>query len=224
MSAMELAMTIWRRVVSLVPRVRAHAPALVALALLAAPASAQSGFEAATIQPSHDCYVGKLPIHTSPGCITVRTPIAIAYGVSSQRDLVSSPRPRVSGGPAWLDSNRYDISAKAERPAPLVDMPGPMLQRLLTERLNLRVHTEFREGPTYDLIKGRNPKLKVTVAGSCKVVDPNEALALSKTGANESGSQFCGSHVLFKGAGAIATTLEAQGVTMEQFDNRILPV
>jgi uncharacterized protein (TIGR03435 family) len=57
---------------------------------------------------------------------------------------------QVPGGPAWLDSDRYDIEAKAEGNADFGKML-PMVKALLTERFALRVHRETRRLPVYEL-------------------------------------------------------------------------
>jgi uncharacterized protein (TIGR03435 family) len=67
---------------------------------------------------------------------------------------------RVIGGPDWVQTARYDITAKAPRefrPTP----PGPpaemllMIRSLLEERFKLRVHRETRELPAYELTLAR---------------------------------------------------------------------
>lgn len=58
---------------------------------------------------------------------------------------------QISGGPSWLDTDRYDIQAKAARPSTL-DQLHQMFQRLLVERFNLRFHRETKEMATYELI------------------------------------------------------------------------
>ena len=56
----------------------------------------------------------------------------------------------------------YDIVAKAEGGgAPTRDEFRPMLQKLLAERFNLKVHHEMKEMPVYALVVGKNgPKFK----------------------------------------------------------------
>ena len=64
---------------------------------------------------------------------------------------------QMSGGPAWLTGDRFDVEATAGS-----DIPGPgvertllkmrMLQTLLAERFKLKVHHETREGPIYSLV------------------------------------------------------------------------
>jgi uncharacterized protein (TIGR03435 family) len=70
-------------------------------------------------------------------------------------------------GPAWLDSERYDIVAKVPEGA-TKDQLNLMLRSLLAERFHLTLHRETKELPVYELVVGKNgPKLKETV------VDPN---------------------------------------------------
>jgi uncharacterized protein (TIGR03435 family) len=61
---------------------------------------------------------------------------------------------QIVSGPGWLDTDRFDINAKAPdnmRPEHI----GPMLQALLTERFNLQTHREVRELPVLALERVR---------------------------------------------------------------------
>jgi hypothetical protein len=64
---------------------------------------------------------------------------------------------QIVGGPSWLNSDRFDIVAKAEGD-PGVDAQGrptrliAMLKVLLEERFKVKVHTEMRETQTYALV------------------------------------------------------------------------
>jgi uncharacterized protein (TIGR03435 family) len=58
---------------------------------------------------------------------------------------------QVSGGPAWLDSERFDIDAKPERPATR-EQTMVLLQTLLAERFQLALHHESKEMPGYALV------------------------------------------------------------------------
>jgi len=63
-------------------------------------------------------------------------------------------------GPSWIDSERYDITAKVPDGVPADQVPA-MLQALLTERFKMAVHKETKEEPIYALIVGKGgPKLK----------------------------------------------------------------
>ncbi len=80
---------------------------------------------------------------------------------------------KVVGGPAWIDTDRFDIEAKAgedfskdtDRVVALGhDAPRKMmamLQTLLAERFNVKVHRETREDTVYSLLVTKSgPKLQ----------------------------------------------------------------
>jgi uncharacterized protein (TIGR03435 family) len=63
-------------------------------------------------------------------------------------------------GPSWLDSERYDINAKVPDGVSKEQIPA-MLQALLAERFQMKVHRETKEQSVYALVVGKNgPKLK----------------------------------------------------------------
>jgi uncharacterized protein (TIGR03435 family) len=65
------------------------------------------------------------------------------------------------GVPKWMETDRYDIVAKADIPGPDMDIDDlwPMLQALLKERFHLAVHTEERPVTAYTLMAVK-PKMK----------------------------------------------------------------
>jgi uncharacterized protein (TIGR03435 family) len=66
---------------------------------------------------------------------------------------------QVVSGPAWLDTDRYDIEAKTGRPEKLEqDQMGPPLQNLLRDRFGLQFHREMRELTIYALVVEKNQK------------------------------------------------------------------
>src|SRR5664279_6215744 len=66
-------------------------------------------------------------------------------------------------GPGWLDTERYDITAKVPKGATKDDLKL-MLQGLLAERFKLTLHHETKELPMYALVVGKGgPKLKESV-------------------------------------------------------------
>src|SRR5262249_21050048 len=63
-------------------------------------------------------------------------------------------------GPAWLDSERFDITAKVPDGVSKEQIPA-MLQVLLAERFKMTVRKEGKEEPIYGLVVGKGgPKLK----------------------------------------------------------------
>ena len=59
------------------------------------------------------------------------------------------------GAPAWLNTERYDIDARAAAPPGGPEALMPMVRRLLVERFNLKAHTEMRELTAYALVFAR---------------------------------------------------------------------
>lgn len=78
----------------------------------------------------------------------------------------------ISGGPHWINSDLFEIDAKAEMPQTWGTLNGPMLRSLLQERFHLRIRKETREVPVYviSVAKG-GPKLQ-TSKGDCVTIDP----------------------------------------------------
>jgi uncharacterized protein (TIGR03435 family) len=63
---------------------------------------------------------------------------------------------RIIGGPEWMGSDRFDVVAVAEAGAGggLDDLQR-MLRSLLVDRFTMRLRTETRDIPVYDLVKAR---------------------------------------------------------------------
>ncbi len=65
-------------------------------------------------------------------------------------------------GPAWLDSERYDIAVKIA-PGATKEQVGVMWRNLLAERFGLKIHHEVKEFQVSELVVGKNgAKLKAT--------------------------------------------------------------
>jgi uncharacterized protein (TIGR03435 family) len=62
---------------------------------------------------------------------------------------------QVAGGPKWLNSDRFDVVAKADG-NPTLAQERLMLRRLLAERFKLTAHTEVSELPIYALVIARS--------------------------------------------------------------------
>jgi uncharacterized protein (TIGR03435 family) len=92
--------------------------------------------------------------------------IAAAYGLDS--DLIRA-------GPAWLETDRFEIVAKAP-PTASKDTLKLMLQSLLADRFKLVVHNDTAPMPAYVLSVGKGkPKLKEaegTGDADCKYQEP----------------------------------------------------
>ena len=77
---------------------------------------------------------------------------------------------QIVGGPGWMDSDRFDIDAKT--PDNISGKQGyEMLQTLLADRFQLKIHREMREMPIYTLVVGKNgPKLNPAKEGERPMV------------------------------------------------------
>jgi uncharacterized protein (TIGR03435 family) len=64
-------------------------------------------------------------------------------------------RDDIRGGPAWLDTDRWDFDARAA--STTADML-PMIRTLLIERFRLRHHIESADGPVYELSFARRDR------------------------------------------------------------------
>jgi uncharacterized protein (TIGR03435 family) len=70
---------------------------------------------------------------------------------------------RISGGPAWIDSDRFDIIAKAPPNSSFEDILK-MVQTLLAERFKLVIHHEMKSLPAFALEVGKKgPHLQPAV-------------------------------------------------------------
>jgi len=164
----------WTRKLLLIAAAVAALAGPVAIGLMnASPSPAQSqpsaalAFDAASVKPSKSGDL-RAPSMILPGGRfiatnnTLRALILNAYGIFTSPDLLS-------GGPAWIDSERFDIDAKAEAGAIPANAPPKMLwektrlmlRTLLAERFKLSIRRETREMAVYELVVAKNgPKLK----------------------------------------------------------------
>ena len=143
------------------------------LACLAVPAIAQiPSFEVATIKPSDPnarrnmIGVSRLPDGIDAEYVTMSMLIRGAFGY--QRFALGD---QIAGLPDWTKSQHYDIHAKmSEADAATFhklsqherdDMINLMIQSLLAERFNLKIHHGTKVVPSLDLVVEKNgPKIK----------------------------------------------------------------
>jgi uncharacterized protein (TIGR03435 family) len=89
--------------------------------------------------------------------LSLKRCIGMAHGIAEGRDYLLS-------GPDWLDSERFDISARFATETPEHDVLL-MLQSLLAERFKLAFHLETRQFSAYALAIGKGgPKLHAAEA------------------------------------------------------------
>ncbi len=134
-----------------------------------APAATAPAFEVASVKPSASGAgpLGRLPRILPPvgGRFTalnvpLRALVRLAYGVHESQ---------IAGGPGWVATARFDITAKTEDGAATMDAIAPMLKTLLAERFALKMHVEPRDLDAYALVLARadrafGPRLRASAA------------------------------------------------------------
>lgn len=124
-------------------------------------------FDVASIKPS-DPLGHSMSIGVRPGGLFNASGVTVKALIMNAYDL----RPfQISGGPGWLDTDRYDIIARAKVMTSQEDDPAKMtdtqrnqfraqmqlrLQTLLADRFQLKVHKETKDLPIYALTVAKN--------------------------------------------------------------------
>lgn len=151
--------------------------------------NADPGFEVATIKPSKPGTPGKVFTVRGQNIVTINTTlsdlITMAYDVHIKQ---------VTGGPAWLESDRYDLTVKPDVPGqPNVRQMKLILQKLIADRFQLKFHHEKKELAVY-------------------------AITVAKTGAkiNKSQSDPNGLPGLFFGRAPTGTSFNVRNATLAE--------
>ena len=143
--------------------------------------AAGPSFEVATIKPTA-ATDGHTHINYPPGDsfsasnITLSALLQWAYGM---------PERQILDGPAWMTSTRFDIQAKVdlggpEKPVRVdTDAKRKMVQALLAERFNMKLHEETRMLPAYDLVVAKGgSKLEISKANGKSIGTRSTQLTL----------------------------------------------
>jgi uncharacterized protein (TIGR03435 family) len=145
-------------------------------------------FDVASVKPAGPDGPNDIGLYTYAGGrivahnYTLRQLIRNAFAVESFQ---------ISGGPGWIDEDRFNIEAKPPASsesskanpysfkAPPDEEQRQMLQSLLAERFQLRWHKENRDGPVYLLQRGKS---------ALKLEDPKDKNAYHWAGSNAGGA------------------------------------
>jgi bla regulator protein blaR1 len=163
----------------------------VAVTRAQSPVSAGQKFEVASIHPCDSKGVvpalremgglgdvGPSPNRVIRKCVTVMSLLKDAYIIfaDGQNRAFRLQAPPIEGAPGWISSDHYTIEATAEGTPGQPMMLGPMMQSLLEDRFQLKLHRETRSGPAYELTVAKGgPKLKAN-DGSCTFDVPPAAV------------------------------------------------
>src|SRR5271165_4347402 len=123
-------------------------------------------FDAASVKPATPPVPdgrGRIMMMGPSGGPGTKDPGRIRYPFMSLKNLLMNAYDVKSfqvSGPAFLDSERFDITATMP-PETTKEQFRVMLQNLLAERFKLTVHRETKELPMYSLVVAKNgPKMK----------------------------------------------------------------
>ena len=117
---------------------------------LPAPGSPRLTFDVIAIHPTdkqpgqgQPCFTKSIPGGTGyqVRCMVVKNMISLMYKI---------PERQITGAPAWLGEDRWDIDAKADKAYSLDDL-HTMFQSMLADRFGLKFHTEQKDGNIYAL-------------------------------------------------------------------------
>jgi uncharacterized protein (TIGR03435 family) len=148
-----------------------------------------------------------MTVRPQPGgrLTTTNAPLKVlvqrAYGVQPYQ---------IVGGPAWINSDGYDIEAKPGTNADQKQM-WLMLQTLLADRFKLKVHRETRELPVFALTAAKGvPKLPQPKGGPCTEIFTGPPPAKGEPRP----APPCGPGIFASGTGL---TMQGINVTMARF-------
>jgi uncharacterized protein (TIGR03435 family) len=118
----------------------------------------QASFEVASIKPHPEPITYSADARSNGTLVTATAStlldlITSAYGVRYDQ---------VSGGPGWMKIDHFDLAARAAGETPITtNQMRQMLQSLLADRFQLKLHREMKEVPMWDLVVAKNgPKSK----------------------------------------------------------------
>src|SRR5581483_8066210 len=151
---------------------------------------ARPRFDVASIKPNPGCEgiprAGNLS--PSPGrlelpCINLANLLQTAFGTFGDGQTIN-PRPlEMKGGPGWMSSEFYSVSAKAGGPVRTERLAGPMLQVFLEERFHLQTHFESKEAAVYTMTVAKGGlKVKPLPDDACAPLDLSHPPAPPKDG------------------------------------------
>jgi uncharacterized protein (TIGR03435 family) len=149
---------------------------LLISALFLAQAATAPSFEVASINP-HPLPSGNFVVRSGGSAAVIKIAGNRVTTSGNLKRLVMAAYNvkdfQVDGVPDALANELYDVVAKTEGEAtPTLEQVRPMLQSLLADRFQLKLHRDTREIAVYDLAVGKNgPKLKES-AGPKPAQDP----------------------------------------------------
>jgi uncharacterized protein (TIGR03435 family) len=135
-----------------------------------------------------------------------------------QEYIAMAYRVRLSqvSGPDWLTSTRYEVNGKIPAGETYHHVPE-MLQSLLAERFQLKLHREQKDLPVYALVMGKNPLTLKEVTAAAEP-STNDAVSVAGTGSAAGVSVNLGNGSWYTFAN---NKFEAHKMTLQQIANML---
>jgi uncharacterized protein (TIGR03435 family) len=158
---------------------------------------AKPDVEVATIKPTKPGN-DQMMFSTHGGTLVIKN-LTLGFIMSTAYGL---PVRQFVGKPGWVDTDKWDIEAKADTPGELnISQTKLMMQKLFTERFGLQLHEEKRKMAAYVLIVSKDgPKMTKAAASSSSpgtLLNPGGALTV-KSGFTADLAQTLQNYILGK--------------------------
>jgi uncharacterized protein (TIGR03435 family) len=186
------------------------------------PTTSLPSFEVATVKLIKD---GKYGFHQGSQDEVYIIGRSARYLIGDAYNLPPGSKDRLIGGPAWLDTNDYQIDGKIEAPlaAAMQKMPKDerirqmhlLMQSLLADRFKLKVHFETRTLPVYALVVEKSGS-KLAPSKDLPPLDPSQPVRPRNP------ADLRGSLLIIPKSGLMFEMI-VQGETLDQIANMLTP-
>ncbi len=172
-------------------------------------------FEVASIKPSKSGNQGTY-LRTLPGGL-YRATVPLRALIASSYLNEFPPKGRlIFGGPGWIDTELFDVEARAEG-NPGTEQMHLMVQSLLEDRFKLVMHHETRQIPIYELVVAKVGKTGPQLtphSGEAKCTDTASGKPLSQPGPGEAMPAYCNGFFMNPRPGDLRET--GNNITMDK--------
>jgi uncharacterized protein (TIGR03435 family) len=112
------------------------------------------------------------PVRLHLSCQTLMSIIQWAYVYFAEARFNPFASVPISGGPTWINTERFQIDATSDIPQKSGTMNGPMLRALLEDRFHLVIRRDSKQTSVYALTVARGAVLKMPHStGHCVTFD-----------------------------------------------------
>jgi uncharacterized protein (TIGR03435 family) len=106
-------------------------------------------FDVASIKPNRTGSESRRAT-TVPGGVFTATNVSLKLLISRAYGV---PEAQIEGGAGWIETEKYDVTAKADTPLEMTrEEARPCLQALLADRFRLATHRQTKQGSVFALV------------------------------------------------------------------------